>query len=823
MFNLASRKFFLEQGKVYPYATGGDYIYYETIGSTTYRVHEFRNPGSSTLNVVNGGNMEYLIVGGGGGGGYSRSGGNYSAGGAGGGGATFGTIITSKDDSIVITVGSGGTAGTSTGGVGDNGGNSSFDSITAFGGGGGGGFNNTSSVWVSGKDGGAGGGGVSTGRGLGTTGQGKEGGLWLDPGGGGHFGGGGGGAAEAGEQTTGTNPWVAGAGGAGVEWPQGSGKYYGGGGGAGGWESSTTPAGGGTGGIGGGGDGGAVSGTKAGNGEPGENGTGGGGGGGGRGNPQGGDGGSGIVIVRYPRNTTFELWTPNELTNIEAWYDASDSSYLYDATSGGSTVSSDGQTILRWEDKSGNSVDLTTSNTTKTLRTTKLNSRNYVDSAAAGLFTAFRKLNTDMGRNTGNLSVITVAKCDTSGGTKAFYAIYANGSGKKRAHVYFDDVVFKYNSIRLDTDTQSRTSVDTGFFPTSLNVLDAGWVISLTTSRFSQQSFRAYINGSSYRNDTVTGWTGNSSDTTSDVFSILGGDYESQASHSSIHGRMAELFVIHDDIAFDDDKREKLEGYLAFKWGLVDKLPLGHTYKNKPPYKVEPVEPTLLSASASSNSNIVTSGLVLNLDAGDSSSYPGSGTTWYDISGNANNVTLTNGPTYDSANNGSIVFDGGNDYADFFAPSLGNTTTVEMWVKLGASYSGKMFFGWFRYDVWCGSGHLGFNTAASDVHGISSATVSSLGLVGNWKHYVFEMRSDASYTNNKIYINGISQSLSQQSGSENSGNRNFNSGNGRISGWRNNTQYPIPMNCSVFRVYNRALSSTEIQQNYNALKGRYGL
>ena len=146
-----------------------------------------------------------------------------------------------------------------------------------------------------------------------------------------------------------------------------------------------------------------------------------------------------------------------------------------------------------------------------------------------------------------------------------------------------------------------------------------------------------------------------------------------------------------------------------------------------------------------------------------------------------------------------------------------------MWVKLGAGYSGKMFFGWLTYDVWCGSGHLGYNTGNGDIYGISSSTISSLGLVNNWKHYVFEMRSDVSYTNNKIYINTISQTISQQSSSENAGGRTFNSGNGRISGWRNDTNYPIPMNCSSFKVYNRALSSIEVTQNYNALRGRFGL
>jgi len=221
--------------------------------------------------------------------------------------------------------------------------------------------------------------------------------------------------------------------------------------------------------------------------------------------------------------------------------------------------------------------------------------------------------------------------------------------------------------------------------------------------------------------------------------------------------------------------------------------------------------------------SIITDSLILCLDAANTKSYPGSGATWTDLSGNGNNVTLTNGPTYSSVDGGSIVFDGANDYADFFAPNLGTTTTVEMWVKLGAGYSGKMFFGWLAYDVWCGSGHLGYNTGNGDIYGISSSTISSLGLVNNWKHYVFEMRSDVSYTNNKIYINTISQTISQQSSSENAGGRTFNSGNGRISGWRNDTNYPIPMNCSSFKVYNRALSSIEVTQNYNALRGRFGL
>jgi hypothetical protein len=222
---------------------------------------------------------------------------------------------------------------------------------------------------------------------------------------------------------------------------------------------------------------------------------------------------------------------------------------------------------------------------------------------------------------------------------------------------------------------------------------------------------------------------------------------------------------------------------------------------------------------------VITDGLVLCLDAADSNSYPGPPSpiaSWYDLSGNSNNGTLTNGPTYDSSNGGSIVFDGSNDYTDFFAPNLGTTATVEMWVRLGSGYSGGMFMGWLYYDVYCPSGFIGYNTGNSDCYGISNTVVNNLGLVNNWAHYVFEMRSDVAYTNNKIYINGVNQSLSQLLSSEAPGLRNFNNGFGRISGWRDGG-YVISMNCSSFKVYNRALTAAEVQQNFNALRGRFGI
>lgn len=230
----------------------------------------------------------------------------------------------------------------------------------------------------------------------------------------------------------------------------------------------------------------------------------------------------------------------------------------------------------------------------------------------------------------------------------------------------------------------------------------------------------------------------------------------------------------------------------------------------------------LLSATISAPP-IITSGLVLQLDASKSTSYPGSGTTWYDLSGNNTNATLVNGVGYSAADKGSLVFDGINDHVDFVATNLSTTATVEMWVKLGTGYSNKMFFGWYSYDVYCPSGNIGFNTGNSDLRGISVSTVSTLGLVNTWHHYVFEMRSNVSYSNNKIYIDGIQYPITQILGSENTTTRNFNNGLGRIGGWRVNLDYKMPMNCSSFNVYNRALSIQEISQNFNARRRVYGI
>ena len=220
------------------------------------------------------------------------------------------------------------------------------------------------------------------------------------------------------------------------------------------------------------------------------------------------------------------------------------------------------------------------------------------------------------------------------------------------------------------------------------------------------------------------------------------------------------------------------------------------------------------------NPRVVTSDLSLYFDSANTRSYIGSGTT---VNGLISGIgfTLTNGVGFGATNNGYFILDGTNDYIDFSVPNVGTTLSIEMWVRAKSFVSNGMFLGFNIYDVWTGNGGLGYNTGASDVYGLTSTQVANLGLLNQWKHYVFEMRSDVSYTNNKIYINSQNQSLSRVAGSEGSSNRNFNNGSGRISSWLNDNNYNISMDLAQFQVYNRALTATEIFQNYHATKGRY--
>ena len=214
--------------------------------------------------------------------------------------------------------------------------------------------------------------------------------------------------------------------------------------------------------------------------------------------------------------------------------------------------------------------------------------------------------------------------------------------------------------------------------------------------------------------------------------------------------------------------------------------------------------------------SIITQNLVLCLDAANSKSYPGSGTTWTDLSGRGNTGTLTNGPTYSSANGGYIYFDGTDEYATVPSNSgwaFGENGTVEQWVYVAGNNGGNDRF-------WCvnnnSSGLDAYLDGASyniGFHGgvvLTTTTISQ----NTWVHFVVTYTSGTI----KVYFNTVEQGLSGTTTGYNITN------NGTLYiGRFIVAPYELNGRISSMKIYNRALSAAEVSQNFNALKGRFSI
>ena len=223
---------------------------------------------------------------------------------------------------------------------------------------------------------------------------------------------------------------------------------------------------------------------------------------------------------------------------------------------------------------------------------------------------------------------------------------------------------------------------------------------------------------------------------------------------------------------------------------------------------------------------IVTDGLVFCVDAGDKMSYPGAGTTWTDLSKNRNNGTLTNGPTFNSANGGSIVFDGTNDYISITRNSsiTPNYISVCGWIKINSKSSNQFLLALPR-SVNGGASYMMYYSLSLDGF-VAYARTNSTGTIqttstfspdtGRW--YFLSMTSNGS--NLILFIDGeFEASLSFSSVLEYSGSTVLRIGSYDNQGTPTYTNGNIPLT----QIYNRALSAQEIKQNYKATKGRFGL
>lgn len=219
-------------------------------------------------------------------------------------------------------------------------------------------------------------------------------------------------------------------------------------------------------------------------------------------------------------------------------------------------------------------------------------------------------------------------------------------------------------------------------------------------------------------------------------------------------------------------------------------------------------------------STTITSAPALHLDAGNTSSYLGSGTNWTDLSGNGINGVLVNGPVYNNGNNGHFIFDGINDYISFSTnlPST-NNLTYEAWVN-PSELNSSQFYALLNHDGWT-SGYVHFqflgNTLQFAINDKNDKYAEFTFSTNTWYHIaaVYSTSNqrvsfyvNGSLTNNESYTGNNQPSVASTTlklGTLNANSRFFK---GKIG---------------LVRVYHRTLSSAELLNNFNVSRPRFGL
>ena len=225
---------------------------------------------------------------------------------------------------------------------------------------------------------------------------------------------------------------------------------------------------------------------------------------------------------------------------------------------------------------------------------------------------------------------------------------------------------------------------------------------------------------------------------------------------------------------------------------------------------------------------VVTDGLVLYLDAANTKSYPGSGITWTDLSRSGNSSELK-GPTFNSGNGGSIVFDGTNDYVEIQNQIQFDQTdpfTLSSWVK-SSNVSNELIIN--NENILYTGYRLNINVNANIEIGLRNSISDDIAIetlnriyANTWYHIVGTYDGTRNVSGMKIYINGVEEDTNTISNTLTSSTL---SNQQTLLGIRRLSPPPDPLrgNIANVQIYNRALSTIEITQNYNATKTRFGL
>ena len=215
---------------------------------------------------------------------------------------------------------------------------------------------------------------------------------------------------------------------------------------------------------------------------------------------------------------------------------------------------------------------------------------------------------------------------------------------------------------------------------------------------------------------------------------------------------------------------------------------------------------------------IITDGLVFSLDAANSRSYSGSGTSWYEISGSGSTATLSNSPTFSSINNGGFIFNGSNQYATVptasrFDFSTGSTT-VTAWFKLTSSGYNCIV------SKRNGSGFQLYSNGGLYADGAGTAGKTSSQSVNNGRIFCGAVVYDRASSLMRLYINGVEDGNVALASTTLTDVAGVNIGRATLGGgsadYFNGTIYQV-------QIYNKALNPKEMRENFELMISRYGV
>jgi len=484
-------------------------------------------------------------------------------------------------------------------------------------------------------------------------------------------------------------------------------------------------------------------------------------------------------------------FNPRWISGLQLWLDAADSSTLYSGSIGGTLAVSSGS-VGRWEDKSDNRWHATQSieancprritasyNGLDTIRFDGTNDTLLI-SGAANIMT-----------NASEVTFFVVASSQRSTGTRGFFFV-SNGVAAGTSRIRFVK-----NALHNVTTEGRRLDADAFY---TFNYFPGGVVSSSLLTcycsgiKFNTSSSYYYVNGI---NQVLSGsmpssWSGSTSNATSLRVAI-----GSTATANYLNGDISELIYYNRYI--NDVERRSIERYLVRKWNI-------RSYDQK-----------------TSSSADIFSNLELYLDANNIVSNPGSGSTWYDISGKGRNATLFNGAAFATSESIRYVdFDGTDDYVD--CGNAFNYTSesfsISTWVRV-ASGNTSTDNSFLYYTSTGANGYIAYMSNVSTQNFLVFATYQAAASqfqttqgAGNalrlrWVFYTVT-RSDSHV---KLYLNGVySQTVINTATNPASGG-NFQIGAGQ----------PSAMRTGAMIIHSKRLSDQEVLELYNFTKTRYNI